>query len=689
MFVPSSLTRGRVTKVAYRQCCRTLTVTGQLRPRVTCTLPDMSLQRSSPTSSSCEPVAAHKALDAALRANHCVDWLVLYGEYLFGAKGKKSLELDASQHARRVRARTDDFVESVITRIQTNSVGLIVEDIAHSEHSASNNDQELTALARLGRTERQVAGKKAHILQGPVFLYQNLLLEPALMVRSDALIHLEQLIVQSGSSTMPVSEEHRGLSKENEELQYHPVFVTRSKLRRKGDLLDRTNPINMNAALGILVGRAQGAGADSRMPRAFVIARDKDRQERLVWIALDYKRWPAKTQRLTAALDDALDWNERLLEDGLKWAHALKRELLQVEKHPGCLSRKEFDVPSSPCSVLFMEPRLRPNMRIESFYSKGSHAWKKQLANATGELTQLPGISVSLRDQLISEGFSDLYSTGLVERLSAIDPPVLSELITMTGFLHASPGACFRVTPDVVSQVLHKYAECDQHRVLFVDVELANPQDLILPDDLQDPAPASGLLFLIGCGFCGKDGAWHFTSFPAKTLSNQGEADITRDFLDFVSAQKPQAIVAYGDELRIFRSLFARHPGLHVSEAAAFLLRTSILDLFRKVVKPANLLVRGAFNMRLSSLFHALSENGLLDDCGVAKAFPEHLEDADADCTVQMMELALSEYEERALQSSPSSDIQGPKGMERVIQYNELDCFMTMALYKFLLRCVT
>jgi len=328
---------------------------------------------------------------------------------------------------------------------------------------------------------------------------------------------------------------------------------------------------------------------------------------------------------------------------------------------------------------------LRPDMG--NTQDAPYHLAKKQIAQETGEITQLWSVGCAKRDAFIEEHKSSDWKIPecTVEKLKISG----ASAARLEKILWINKEAPTNIWPPRIDWSREEWAAA-QPVEFFVDFETCNDLD----DDFTNLPKKGGqaLIFMIGCGHI-ENGEWKFECFTANDCTPESELQIIRQWMAHMddvrkrlakppSTTKQPSLFDEATEketisprvyhwspaekstlIEAYDSAQARH-----GDAVA---RPNFYDFLNRVVRPSGttdcVAVRGAFNFGLKSIGKALHALGYIQT---------KWDDGPTD-GLGAMTGAWWCYRQAAQQGIPVAEVQtvdGRKLFQEIIRYNEIDC---------------
>ena len=258
-------------------------------------------------------------------------------------------------------------------------------------------------------------------------------------------------------------------------------------------------------------------------------------------------------------------------------------------------------------------PQLRPNMRADQ--DAPWHGAKKRIAEELNDLTILPRVNPEKRDGAVAAGLSSWRDpTVSAHRLGITGDKMIPLVDAVIAANHSSPDGPYVFPPHIAANeiVWRKPAPVE----LFVDFETVSDLD----DDFSKFPVKGGqpLIFMVGLGSTGSDGAWQFEVFTVDRLVLEEERRCLNAWIARMRALCAERGKSLG-EARIY----------HWSPAEVSTIETAYnsaaerhglpayrdlpwVDLLANVVRAEPVTVRGAFGFGLKAVTKAMHAAGLI-----------------------------------------------------------------------------
>jgi hypothetical protein len=554
-------------------------------------------------------VAAGRVKNAVMN-DHLVDYLELNRVYAptdapDRRKRKRRLSLDG--FTRFVMDRGNQFEARIAEELRARYPGDFVE--VGSSIDARSCDAFL-------RTLREMKRGTAFIYQPVLWNHRNRTLGCAdLIVRSDRLAELfgeaaAQLLHDTDLSAGCVfSATHH----------YRVIDV-------KSSLLDLTRDTVTLCNQGwfryyktqVLVYHLALADMQGHTPaHAYIWGRDPHARDARRFAVVDYEGADASYHQV---LEDALRWL-RDVSNNAHWTH-------------------------SPPS----DPRLLPNMGCS--INGAFQPVKVHLAQTNAEITQLWQVGVQHRNRAVSQGVWRLDDPRLSSALLGITHPKNARIVDRMIEGVRNPDA------PVVAFAPGTKVDLPKHGVrrVYLDIETVN-------GTLYGCGVSSNLVFMVGIGWEGEDGAWQHRCLVADALSSEEEARLLGEMLEVVGSANDQVEVCHwGLFERVtllpkLQALGLRHGHLRFHDLCQWMVDHEVV-------------VRGALDFGLKTVGRAMRANGLTD-----LSWPPATVDG-----LEAMHHAWEHYTNNALRDNALRDIAA---------YNETDCRMMLEVHRVLEKYIT
>lgn len=308
---------------------------------------------------------------------------------------------------------------------------------------------------------------------------------------------------------------------------------------------------------------------------------------------------------------------------------------------------------------------LRPNMKNK--YDTEYRQEKKEIADATGEITSMWFCGVRERDKFLSKGIS-----------AWTDPRCMMGEIgvrgvrgpTMDKMLRYNRGEICMGEQVIPKKITIEYFNWKREDELefFIDFEATGGivEDFgVFPDSKRD-----NTVFMVGLGFVIK-GRFNYKCFAAKKLTDKGEKKMFAKFHDFVGklskkcrVDDPKFYHWSAAETRLYDEVVRKNPGVAWK-------RPRFCD-FLTVMQDEPVLVRGVMGFGVKAVGKALYEQGLI---------AETWEKSDCNSGIDAMFQAAECYGKAKEQKKPVKKMQQFKD---IIRYNYSDCKVMREIIEYL-----
>lgn len=305
-------------------------------------------------------------------------------------------------------------------------------------------------------------------------------------------------------------------------------------------------------------------------------------------------------------------------------------------------------------------PELYPNMGVDSAYDRQ----KEHIADTIGELTSIWMVGVRERNLAHAHGITSWRDDRCTSAMLGFAPESNMGK-TIDSILRVNRGLIGAPTYSIGRDVFPPEASYE----FFVDFETI--QDLF--DDFTQIPQAGGcnLIFLIGVGYRDRNilssaNSWRYLYFKAETLSPEGEEQICRDFLAFVSSFSGSVLYHWSTaEPSCWEHAMNRVPSIRPHPNVEW------YDLLNDF-KTSPVVVAGCLDFRLKSMAKALHSHELIETTWPSPSG----EDGVADGRGAMI-AAHKAY------APDTSDAESERLMLDVIRYNEVDCRVLCEMLEF------
>lgn len=256
-------------------------------------------------------------------------------------------------------------------------------------------------------------------------------------------------------------------------------------------------------------------------------------------------------------------------------------------------------------------PELYPHARYAE--DQPWHMAKSEIAKALGELTLLPGMNPSRRESAHHSHIQRLDEPGLTAAALGITTPSFAAkcdaVLNVNRATNVAPVLPERI---VVEDEWRTPADLEW----FVDFETVSSLD----DDFAACPKMGGqpLIFQIGCGWY-VDGVWTFRQWTTNDLSEEEEARIIDEWVATMSGLAAEqglplsaARIIHWSAAEVsflsgaYNSARARHP------EKGWPVDLPWFDFLQRVVRPAPVTVKGAYNFGLKSIAKGMHRAGLI-----------------------------------------------------------------------------